>query len=198
MNRRTVLGGAAALGSGALGPMAAMAHQRRGRFQGMVLLDRSAPRAQSFAHVARRLGAQVAFTDGDLTDLWTQDLEQRWRAAPAMMAGLTRPGAVSFLQLMGQRNRMRLVVRIDHQLMQTGVRHDGFVPAPLAARARKELAADWITGAAGLVIADAVAGQPTAFSFETDGGVSRGQEDRFVSWLIAPVRAVPVSTARTA
>ena len=198
MNRRTVLSGAAVLGSAALAPIAALAGPRPGRFQGTVLVDRRVPGAARFAHEARRLGSQVTFTDGDLTELWAQDLEQDWRMVPSMIAGLTRPGPAWLLQLMAQRNRMRLAVRIDHHVMQTGLRHEVVVPTALAARARRELGADWIAGAAGLVLADPAAGESMSFTLEANGPGAEGEASRFVSWLIAPVRPAHVSIVRTA
>lgn len=197
MNRRTILSGAAVLGSAALAPIAALAGPGLRRFDGPVLVDRSAPGAARFARQARRLGARVTFTDGDLTGLWMQELEQGWRAKPSIMAGFTRPGPASLLQLMAHRNRMRVAVRIDHQWTQTGVRHAVVLPAPLAGAARRQLEPDWIAGAAGLVISDPVSGPPMAFTLDTGGSGPEGEASRSVSWLIAPIGSADTSNART-
>lgn len=185
------------LGSAALVPIAALGGPGLCRFDGPVLVDRSAPGAARFARQARRLGSRVTFTDGDLTGFWMQELEQGWRAKPSIMAGFTRPGPASLLQLLAHRNRMRLAVRIDHQWTQTGVRHAVVLPAPLAAAARRQLEPDWIAGAAGLVMADPVGGPPIAFTLDTSGSVPEGEGSRSVSWLIAPIGSADASSART-
>ena len=154
----------------------------------MVLVDRTLAAARPFADQARLAGMIVILTDGDLTSLWMDHLEQLWRREPAALGGLTRPGALAFLQLMARRNRMRLSMRNDHDLASGRMLHRAAVPAALAEDARVWLGADWTGGSARLMASCPAAAPALAINCASPAfhgpATDAGQT---VSWLITPL-----------
>ena len=201
VNRRAVLGAGVALGAAAMAPALAAAETRPDAGTRVVLVDHALPQAGRFAAEARRLGMTVAVTDGDLTSLWMDELETRWRREPSVLGGVTRPGAVAFLQLMAHRNRMRLSLRIDHEPAFGGVlRHRGVLPSALADGAPARLESDWVRGAARL-IADCPRSAPEARMDLTARARSAAGDaggEAVVSWLITPVSSARPGAWRAA
>lgn len=89
-----------------------------------VVVDGRFEESVAFAREAQGLGNAVSMTDGDVTRLWYEELEPRWRSGAAAIAGLTAHGPLFCLERWSWDHGMRVVLRIDHQRKRDGrVRH---------------------------------------------------------------------------
>ena len=92
--------------------------------------------AVELARHAARHGMPLAETSGDLTDLWYNDFDLRWKQAPMALAGMTTRGGLFVLETLAADHRMLVVYRGTHESSQDGgVRHVLSGPARLIARA---------------------------------------------------------------
>ena len=80
-----------------------------------VLIDQRFAAARAFAHEAKGRGQSVYVFDGDVTDIWYQDLHRRWEQSRAPIAGLTAHGALFCLDHLARDARMRVVHRAEHR-----------------------------------------------------------------------------------
>jgi len=70
--------------------------------------DARAAAARSAAH-----GVETAAFEGDLTELWYDRLDLRWRAAPMKLAGLTTASGLFVLETLAADRGMRVVERAE-------------------------------------------------------------------------------------
>jgi hypothetical protein len=92
--------------------------------------------AVELARHAARHGMPLAETSGDLTDLWYNDFDLRWKQAPMALAGMTTRGGLFVLETLAADHDMRVVYRGTHHASRDGrVRHVLSGPARLIARA---------------------------------------------------------------
>jgi len=78
------------------------------------IYDKSYAPALAYAAQMQRLGVAVHPIDGDVTDVWFNDLALRWRESPVAIAGLTAPEALFCLEQLAWDHRMRVVSRELH------------------------------------------------------------------------------------
>jgi hypothetical protein len=122
-----------------------------------VIIDQRVGEARAFGREMLKQGLAVQPFDGDMTNLWYDDLYPRWRRNPVAIAGLTAHGPLFCLERLAWDFRMRVVLRADHR------------------RAAKGSFARALTGQVSLQ--DAAAG-----AVLTDA-----EHDTLISWVIAPV-----------
>ena len=70
-----------------------------------------------FAREANKLGAATHGINGDVTDLWYNDLYHEWKKGPAAIMGMTTNDALFCLQILAQDQRMHAVFRVDHNYL---------------------------------------------------------------------------------
>jgi hypothetical protein len=78
------------------------------------IYDKSYAPALAYAAQMQRRGVAVHAIDGDITDVWFNDLALRWRESPVAIAGLTAPEALFCLEQLAWDHRMRVVSRALH------------------------------------------------------------------------------------
>lgn len=155
------------------------------------VFDRRFASSVAFGEAAASLGLAVHAIDGDITDLWYHDLDGRWRAGPAAIAGLTGHGALFCLERLAWDHGMRLVYRGDHAVRADGALEHALRGPDLLKGQADRLAASgagWGRQVAGLVArcpegvaacredaARAVSGSPHA------------ESEPLISWVLAPV-----------
>ena len=122
-----------------------------------VIFDQRVAEAREFGREMLQLGLAVQPIDGDMTNLWYDDLYPRWRQSPVAIAGLTAHGPLFCLERLAWDFGMRVVLRTDHQ------------------RAAKGSFGRALTGQVSLLQAAAGA------------GLADDEPDALVSWVIAPV-----------
>ena len=85
-----------------------------------VIFDQRFAESRAYADEMRAAGHFVHGIRGDITDVWFNDLDLRWRKGPAAIAGLTGPGAIFCLERLAWDRRMRVLFRADHRSLPDG------------------------------------------------------------------------------
>lgn len=139
--------------------------------------------AQAFTH-ARQI-------DGDVTRLWFEELDPRWRKGPATIAGLTAQGALFCLEHLARDYGLAVIYRGEH--IVTGPHHitHGLAgPAHWLANAQSARMRDaWPGEVARLITRYQPSRSDAAASRSLEAGLSRPAEpgvEMLVSWVIAP------------
>ena len=129
----------------------------------------------------------LAETSGDLTDLWYNDFDLRWKQAPMALAGMTTRGGLFVLETLAADHRMLVVYRGTHEASQDGgVRHVLSGPAPLIARATAHSTAPfWERLGRAMNECPPDGRRVTELTLTTSAEHMAGGEPLF-SWLIAP------------
>jgi len=116
-NRRQVLKWAAAASAAATGALSLRASAAASRQSSLPieLFVFDSRFADARAAAARRTanGVEAAAFDGDLTQLWYQRLDLRWRRAPMTLAGVTTAGGLFVLETLANDRGMRVVERVE-------------------------------------------------------------------------------------
>jgi hypothetical protein len=74
-----------------------------------VIFEESSPAARSFAAAAARRGLRVHGIRGDITDLFYEDLDLRWKQGPVTLAGMTNDRSLFCIEMLARDRGMRLV-----------------------------------------------------------------------------------------
>jgi hypothetical protein len=69
--------------------------------------------ARAFARMASRREWPVRPIRGDVTRLWYEELDPRWKEGPAAIAGFTVPASLFCLDMLARDRGMRLLARTD-------------------------------------------------------------------------------------
>jgi hypothetical protein len=157
-----------------------------------VVFDERFPASRRFAEEAKRLGAPVHGTKGDITDLWFNDLYARWKQGPAAIAGLTAHGPIFCLERIAWDQRMRVVFRADHRYRDDGsIEHVLSGPESMlreAARLKGE-GAEWTSRMASLVTRCPESRSQTSQANVVATTVKHTDDpDHLISWVIAPIK----------
>jgi hypothetical protein len=104
-----------------------------------VIFDQRFAASRNFGAEARWQGHSVQGFNGDITNVWFNDLRPRWKAGPAAIAGFTAHGALFCLEQLAWDVGMRVVERTEltstaHEPLYT------WVIAPLSSSARRSRA----------------------------------------------------------
>ncbi len=113
-NRREFLHTAAVLSAAPLAGRAAFAGRREPAALAAVIFDSRHSEARDFGARAGVLGAPLRVIEGDITNLWRDELLGRWKVAPAAIAGLTERPALFLLERLAWDHGMRVVFEADH------------------------------------------------------------------------------------
>lgn len=153
-----------------------------------VVVDTRFEESIAFGEEAQRLGTTISTTQGDVTRLWYEELQPRWRQSPAAIAGLTAHGPLFCLERWAWDYGMRVVFRADHQRRSDG-RIQHFVSR---AEAQQPLARELALagGTYPIEVARAVHHCPRgSYQVISPSGVQCGAEDPepLISWAIAPI-----------
>jgi len=156
-----------------------------------VIYDERHASSRAFASEAKKFGAPVTAIRGDITDLWFNDLDARWRKEPAAIAGLTEHGPLFCLERLAWDHGMRVVYRADHTY-----RSDGYMEHELSGSDRmlheavdlSSSGPDWSSRTAALLLHSAADGaQASKLTVVTPAVKRAGDPEHLVSWVIAPV-----------
>ena len=192
-NRREFLQTAAALSAAApLAGRAAFAGGQAPAPLDAVVVDARHGDARSFAAIAEALGAPLRFIEGDITDLWQNELRKRWQAGAHAVAGLTERPALFLLERLGWDHGLRVVFEAEHETDgRGGAAHrvvrsaDPHLGEELAAAGSR-----WTRVLAHALVASAGAPardfRPTAAAL----AAHLGEATKLHSWIIAPRNAV--------
>ncbi len=114
-NRRQVLKWAAAASAAATGVItldtSAAASPDPSRPVELFVFDRRFADARAAAARRSAKGVEAAAFDGDLTRLWYERLDLRWRKSPMTLAGVTTAGGLFVLETLAADRGMRVIER---------------------------------------------------------------------------------------
>jgi len=88
-----------------------------------IVYDRRIAASAAFGKTAQSAGFSTYAMDGDITELWTSDLADRWRDEPVAIAGMTGHGPLFCLERFGWDHRMRVVFRARHSRRSDSIEH---------------------------------------------------------------------------
>ncbi|MBN1240373.1 MAG: hypothetical protein JXB36_17860 [Gammaproteobacteria bacterium] len=188
-NRREFLQTAAALSAAApLAGRAAFASGRDAITLEAVIFDSRHSAARDFGARAGYLGAPLRPIEGDVTDLWQNELLGRWKAAPAAIAGLTERPALFLLERLAWEHGLRVVFEAEHgpDGRGTAVHRVRRTADPHLARELDAAGAGWTKALADALVAR---GRAAARDFRpTHAGLAArlGEPTTLHSWIIAP------------
>ena len=115
--RRQVLKWAAAASAAATGALEVRASTAASRESPqqveLFVFDRRFADARAAAARSAANGVETAAFDGDLTDLWYDRLDLRWRASPMTLAGVTTESGLFVLETLAVDRQMRVIERIE-------------------------------------------------------------------------------------
>lgn len=145
--------------------------------------------AASASRAAAATGIALAGMSGDVTGIWYDDFDLKWKKAPMTLAGVTTPQSLFVLETLAADCRMRVVYRGEHSAARDGLmRHSLVGPADVLARiVRDDADAAWETRVAE-ALQHCPPGRPAATRVELDGAAadSADRDDTLMSWIIAP------------
>jgi hypothetical protein len=156
-----------------------------------VLYDPRPPAGLAFAASAKRSGARLHATRGDVTDVWFNELQPQWRQHRTATAGLTDFHSLFVLDMMARDAGMRAVYIATHRLCGADhFEHRLFGPHELVRQS--SLATDgydWASTAASIVTG--FAGEVSVAAQHSSIADARNIEltaNDLVSWVIASPR----------
>lgn len=80
-----------------------------------VIVDGRFPAGLRFGTSTVQRGRSVHWIQGDITKLWFDDLDVRWKTAATALAGLTQESSLFCLELLARDRGMRLLHRTEHR-----------------------------------------------------------------------------------
>lgn len=86
-----------------------------------VIYDDRFSECVAFAREARKFGANLYAHQGDVTDLWYNDLYHRWKEGPAAIAGFTLESHAFVLEVLGRDAGLWQVYRGEHFVRDSDV-----------------------------------------------------------------------------
>ena len=153
-----------------------------------VVVDSRFADGHAFAAEAARAGQRVAWIDRDVTNLWYDDLDLRWRDGKAAIAGLTEYGAFFCLERLAMDRGLRTVFKGEHRLLDSGAASH-LITGPEAVVTSGSIAGlsdrGWAAQTARLAMAAHGAG-PIAASRQATTRAGADQPPLLISWVLAP------------
>jgi hypothetical protein len=171
--------GALAAGTAAAAPFSAA---------GMIVADRRIAASGAFATEAARSGGRIAWIDGDITDLWYDDLDPLWRREKSIVSGLTEYGAFFCLERLAMDRGLRVAFRGEHRREGTAsLLHTITGPAAVVADAAlfNLSGAGWAKQVARMALAARGRDRPAVRVQKLDAAMP-GQPPLLISWVLAP------------
>ena len=150
-----------------------------------VVYDTRFAASVAFGRRAASLGVPVHAIEGDMTRLWFDDIDHRWKESPVAIAGLTAQGPLFCFERLAWDQGLRVVFRAEHGATE----HLLSGPESLLMQARGVLAdADWASQMA-TVVTRCPSGRAEIGSAVV--GCARGSglspaDEPLYSWVIAP------------
>ena len=134
--------------NGLLSPNAAFAHiEGKSIAIHKAIFDDRYTESRTFAGTIGGFGVPLrAIANGDITELWYDELDLLWREQPAVIAGSTQFGPMFVLEQLANERGMRVALRAEHRARTDGtVAHILSGPAETVALAERlrQQGADW-------------------------------------------------------
>jgi hypothetical protein len=185
--RRTVLKSAAALSATPLAPRIVFADGQAPAVLDALVIDSRHTEARAFGLRASEWGAPLRKIQGDITDLWIDELNARWQANPAAVAGLTERPALFVIERLAWDRGLRVVFEAEHLPVDGGAVHN--VVRSASARLEAELGAAGQGWPAELADQLLTGSRVATRDYRPSGAAMAASIDepaKLYSWIIAP------------
>lgn len=148
--------------------------------------DRFAEAAEAARHAAGR-GVRLTPFSGDLTQLWYDDLDLRWKSRPMALAGVTTWHSLFVLETLAADRRMRVVYRGEHAIPAEGrLSHSLWGPSPVVEGVLASSGACWAGFAHAMTLCPAERIAPVKREVTTGAAAGTTRTEALYSWIIAP------------
>ena len=194
--RRSFLESAVAVSAAPLAPGVVFADGKGAAMPMGAIFDARHRDARVFGLRAEQLGVPVRAIEGDITDLWQDELRGRWRSTHVAIAGLTERPALFMLEQLAWDYGLRVVYQAEHEPQGPGSTIHRVVRSARSGLGRHLDAAG--TGWPA-VLADQmlISAEQVASGDGTPSGAAMAaflnEPARLYSWIIAPRPAAIVS-----
>jgi len=157
-----------------------------------VIYDERFQDSLAFARAAQDLGTAIHGIRGDVTDLWYNDLYHEWKKGPAPIMGMTTTDALFCLQILAQDQRMRVVLRVDHNYLPGNrIEHviNSVAPASPAVAELENVGPAWNIHMSDVVMQCAERqSQSSCTTLITQLDRPVTEQQSLVTWVIAPIK----------
>jgi hypothetical protein len=183
-DRRGVLAGAIA---GSLSVLVAEPLPAATRAPSLIVADTRFAASREFAAEALRRGDSITWIKGDITTLWYEELDHRWRDEKTPVAGLTEFGAFFCLERLAMDRGLRVAFKGEHRRDGPQILHVLTGPGDVVTERTTLSDRNWPPEIAHLSMASRVSGPVTSRLHRTTS--LRGEQPSLlVSWMITPKR----------
>ncbi len=154
----------------------------------LIVADTRIAASREFA--AESNGERVAWIEGDITNLWYEQLDAQWRNKKIAVAGLTEYGPFFCLERLAMDRRMRVAFKGSHRHEGSQLLHDIRGPKYVVREQAINALSDqhWPAHAARMAMASRTAG-PTASQHYRHSSSASERWPLLVSWMIVPKRS---------
>ena len=152
-----------------------------------VVADTRFADSRAFAAEAAHAGQRIAWTDGDVTNLWYHELDLLWRGDKAALAGLTEHAAFFCLERLALDRGLRVVFKGEHRRLASGaVAHAVAGPDAVVTKAALERLSGraWAAQAASMALDTRGAG-PIGARRQAISPSGPSQPLLLISWVLA-------------
>jgi len=145
--------------------------------------------SRDFAAQAMPNGERVVWIESDITKLWYEELDTRWRDEKIAVAGLTEYGAFFCLERLAMDRGLRVAFKGSHRSDGSRLLHDIRGPKDVVTEQALNALSDrnWPAQAARMAITSRTAGPMTTQRDSYSSAVSE-RWPLLVSWMIVPKR----------
>ena len=157
------------------------------------IVDQSLHQASQFSDALSDLAVQSYQINKDISGLWINTLEPKFKQSPFPLAGLTRGAPLFFLEFLSKGYGMRLHYRIEHQINSKAVlEHNvtGLVEHASLAKDMQAVGESWPTLAGRVIAEEFVAGRSTRgqdIALLELSEQTQGMQNSLFSWMLIPV-----------
>ncbi|MES2625182.1 MAG: twin-arginine translocation signal domain-containing protein [Pseudomonadota bacterium] len=191
-NRRQFLQTAAALTAAPLAGRASFASTHKPTSFAAVIVDSRYAEARAFGARATPLGAPVREIEGDITDLWQNELLGHWKNSRAAVVGLTERPALFLLENLAWEHGLRVVFEAEHEPAGEGNAIHNIIRSadPALALSLTASGSSWPGILADALIAGNLAPKRDFRPSSAGLATHLGEAQKLYSWIIAPRTAV--------
>ncbi len=155
----------------------------------LLVADTRIRASRDFAAQAMHNSERVAWIEGDITRLWYEELDARWRDEKTAVTGLTEYGVFFCLERLAMDRGLRVAFKGSHRRDGSRVLHDIRGPKDVVTAQAVNTLSDqyWPKQAARMAIASRTGARMTS-QIPKSSSVAREPWPLLVSWMIVPKR----------
>ena len=155
----------------------------------LVVADTRIAASRDFAAQAMHHSERVAWIEGDITGLWYEELDARWRDEKTAVTGLTEYCVFFCLERLAMDRGLRVAFKGSHRRDGSRLLHDIHAPKDVVTEQALNAFSGqrWQEQAARMAIASRTGGRMTA-QLQKSSSAASERWPLLVSWMIVPKR----------